>query len=68
MDYTPLVYGPASLSHLYEDKYVRVENLLLIGRSDHFDASVDTMDESTDRSLIIRHVSPLVGVVESKNK
>ena len=68
MDYTPLVYGPPSLSHLYEDKYARVENLLLIGRSDHFDESVDTMDESTDRSLLIRHVSPLVGVVESKNK
>ena len=64
MDYTPLIWGPPSLSHEYEDKYARVENLLMIGRSDHFDESVDTLDENTDRSLLIRHLSPLVGVTE----
>ena len=60
MDYTPIVYGPPSLSHEYEDKYAKVENLLLVGRSDDFDPTVDTLDEDTDRSLIIRSVSPLV--------
>ena len=60
MDYTPIVYGPPSLSHEYEDKYARAENLLVVGRSDDFDPAVDALDESTDRSLIIRSVSPLV--------
>ncbi len=55
--YTPIVYDPPSLSHAYADKVARVEDLLLVGRSGDFDERVDTMDETTDKNLILRRIA-----------
>ena len=45
------------MSHAYKEKFVKVDNLLMVGRSDHFDDEVDFMDEETDKSLIIRKIA-----------
>uniref|UniRef100_H2YFZ9 G8 domain-containing protein n=1 Tax=Ciona savignyi TaxID=51511 RepID=H2YFZ9_CIOSA len=52
--YLPIIFAPAALSHVYAEKFARLESVVCVGRSDHFDPVLDTMDEATDKNLIIR--------------
>ncbi|XP_054620387.1 fibrocystin-L-like isoform X2 [Dunckerocampus dactyliophorus] len=45
MGIMPLIFGPPSLSHAYDDKWVHVENVLLVGSSPNFNCS-DTLATS----------------------
>nr|XP_061786823.1 fibrocystin-L-like [Nerophis lumbriciformis] len=51
MGIMPLIYAPPSLSHAYADKWVHVENALLVGSSPDFNCS-DTL-EASDFNLLI---------------
>ncbi|XP_076825620.1 fibrocystin-L-like isoform X2 [Clavelina lepadiformis] len=53
--YLPYIFAPAALTHLYENKIARMENVTCIGRSPHFDPNLDKMDENTDKNLQIRN-------------
>uniref|UniRef100_H2YQB4 Polycystic kidney and hepatic disease 1 (autosomal recessive)-like 1 n=1 Tax=Ciona savignyi TaxID=51511 RepID=H2YQB4_CIOSA len=52
--YLPIIFAPAALSHTYADKSAKLEDVVFVGRSDHFDPFLDNMDETTDKNLIIR--------------
>ena len=53
----PIVFGPPSLSHNFENKFARLEDALLVGRSKDFDDTLDTMDEVNDKNLILRRIA-----------
>ncbi|CAK8682976.1 unnamed protein product [Clavelina lepadiformis] len=53
--YLPYIFAPVALTHEYEDKVARMENVLCVGRSPHFDPALDKMDEQTDKNLLIRN-------------
>ncbi|XP_076825618.1 fibrocystin-L-like isoform X2 [Clavelina lepadiformis] len=53
--YLPYIFAPVALTHEYEDKFARMENVLCVGRSPHFDPALDKMDEKTDKNLLIRN-------------
>ena len=45
------------MTHNDEEKTVKVIKSLFVGRSDHFDEVIDTMDETNDKNLIIRQIA-----------
>ncbi|CAK8682966.1 unnamed protein product [Clavelina lepadiformis] len=56
--YLPYIFAPAALSHEQADKFARMENVLCVGRSQHFDPDLDKMDEQTDKNLRVRNYGP----------
>jgi len=49
-----MIFGPAGLTHICADKEAKVEDVLCVGRSEHFDSSIDFMEEGADKNLRIR--------------
>ena len=50
----PMIFGPPGLSHQCVEKETKVEGVLCVGRSEHFDSTLDFMDEQNDKNLIIQ--------------
>nr|XP_026695327.1 fibrocystin-L-like [Ciona intestinalis] len=50
----PVLFAPPALSHTYINKFSKLDNVLCIARTDHFDPTQDFMDERTDKNLIVR--------------
>lgn len=44
----PMVIGPASLSHLFADKFVLISDSLIIGKSNAFNCGTDVLDTAED--------------------
>ncbi|CAK8682961.1 unnamed protein product [Clavelina lepadiformis] len=53
--YLPYIFAPVALTHEYEDKFARMENVLCVGRSPHFDPALDKMDERNNKNLLNRN-------------
>nr|XP_039261251.1 fibrocystin-L-like [Styela clava] len=52
--YAPIVFGPPSLTHQFEDKYAKVADSVFVGRTS---CDADDLDENTDDSLTARRVA-----------
>uniref|UniRef100_A0A3Q2Z1Q4 PKHD1 like 1, tandem duplicate 1 n=1 Tax=Hippocampus comes TaxID=109280 RepID=A0A3Q2Z1Q4_HIPCM len=63
MGIMPMIFEPPSLSHLYADKKVRVENAVIVGGSPHFNCShtLDANDFNTISSNFHRAPRPING-------
>ena len=53
-----MVLGPGSAGHQYADKYVKITNSLIVGKSTGFDCATDVLDMSDDSISLASNSRP----------